>query len=169
MTQDIIYVVGGLLAAGELGRQAYRRFAAPPVKVARPVDLDAFRNLMDPVQEAFLRQRLPAGEFREVRKRRMYAALAYLEGVRENAAALQNIGKQARLSAVPEMVEAGRQLEQTAVSLRAYVFRLKPRIWAGLLLPGVEISSAAVADRYQDLCGMAGRLRRLSPRGATAS
>ncbi len=38
-----------------------------------PIDLEAFRNLTDPAETAYLRHRLPASEFRTVQRARLRA------------------------------------------------------------------------------------------------
>ena len=37
----------------------------------QPIDVEAFRNLVDPAEDDYLRRRLPAGEFRHVRRERL--------------------------------------------------------------------------------------------------
>src|SRR5438874_8078651 len=59
----------------------------------RPIDLPAFRNLLDPAEEHFLRQRLSAKDFKEVNELRMRAALEYLGRVAHNASLLLQLGE----------------------------------------------------------------------------
>src|ERR1700690_1536060 len=54
----------------------------------RPVDLDAFRNLVDPGEEDFLRSSLLPPQFRAVQRERMRAALEYVRNTGHNAAYL---------------------------------------------------------------------------------
>src|SRR5262249_37055772 len=44
----------------------------------RPIDVNAFRNLIDEREEQFLRKRLPAGLFRSIHRERMFAAAEYV-------------------------------------------------------------------------------------------
>lgn len=76
----------------------------------RPVDIDAFRNLIDPAEEEFLRENLPAGEFRAVQRERLRAAVEYVSCAAHNAAILVRLGESARLNLDPKISEAGQQL-----------------------------------------------------------
>src|SRR5690349_24874411 len=59
------------------------------------IDLDAFRNLVDPSETAYLRDRLPAPEFRRVQRARLRAMASYVHAAGRNAAALMRIGQSA--------------------------------------------------------------------------
>ena len=43
----------------------------------RSLDIEAFRNLVDPAEEAFLRDNLSPRKFRAIKRQRMWAALIY--------------------------------------------------------------------------------------------
>jgi hypothetical protein len=126
-----------------------------------PVDLVAFRNLMDPSEEEYLRQSLSPAMFRAVQRRRLLAAVDYIACVKNNASALLTIGEAARLSSDPQVAVAGRQLVDEALQLRLYAFAVIAKFYVAVLLPGLKISPAAVADRYQNVAGIVGTLRRL--------
>jgi hypothetical protein len=126
-----------------------------------PVDLAAFRNLMDPCEEEYLRQSLSPATFRAVQRRRLLAAVDYITCVKNNASALLTIGETARLSSDPQVAVAGQQLVDEALQLRLYAFAVMGKFYLAVLLPGLKISPAAVADRYQNVAGIVGTLRRL--------
>jgi len=100
----------------------------------RPVDIEAFRNLIDPAEEDFLRENLPASEFLAIQKERLYAAMEYVSCAAHNAAVLVRLGEAARLSLDPKIAEAGRQL------------------------PGAHLSAGRLVDNYQHLSSLAGQL-----------
>src|SRR5690349_21886050 len=58
----------------------------------QPVDLLAFRNLISPLEEQYLREHLARSEFRSVQRQRLLAAIAYLDCVSNNAAVLLRLG-----------------------------------------------------------------------------
>ena len=58
----------------------------------QPIDVDAFRNLIDPAEDEYLRRRLPASEFRLVRRQRLRAMAMYVQMAGRNAAALVLMG-----------------------------------------------------------------------------
>src|SRR2546429_8367388 len=76
----------------------------------RPVDIDAFRNLIDPAEEEFLRENLPAGEFRVIQRERLRAAVEYVSCAAHNAAILVRLGESARLNLDPKIAEAGQRI-----------------------------------------------------------
>src|SRR4029077_2844786 len=61
------------------------------------VDLEAFRILLDPAEEKYLRQSLTRREFRHFQKRRLELALRSLELVGKNAAMLLKLGQLAKV------------------------------------------------------------------------
>jgi hypothetical protein len=124
----------------------------------QPVDLLAFRNLTDPAEEQYLRDHLPAREFRVVQRKRLWAAIAYLDGVAANAALLLRLGEAARRSANPQIAEAGLLLVNNALRVRLYAISAQVRFYAAILLPGMRISPAAVSALYEQLTGTASRL-----------
>jgi hypothetical protein len=124
----------------------------------RPVDIDAFRNLIDPAEEDFLRENLPGGEFRAIQRERLRAALEYVGCAAHNAAILVRLGEAARLSLDPKIAEAGQQLLDTALRLRLYALLATMRLYLGIALPGAHLSAGRLVDNYQHLSSLAGHL-----------
>ena len=54
----------------------------------QPIDVAAFRNLVDPAEHDYLRRRLPPSEFRVVQRKRLRATAAYVLVAGRNAAVL---------------------------------------------------------------------------------
>lgn len=130
----------------------------------RPVDILAFRNLVDPDEESYLRERLPDKEFRAVQRERMQAAIAYVQCVTSNAALLLRVGEAARESADPEVAHAGRELVDSALRLRILALSAGMRLRARLVMPGLQVSPVAVSNSYERMTGLVGRLGRLQHR-----
>ena len=130
---------------------------APPVE---PIDVEAFRNLMDASENAYLQRQLPAPEFRRVQRERLRAAAAYVRAAGRNAAVLITIG-QAALAGDPRTAEAARQLVDTALLLRRNAAFALLRIYIGLAWPTVGVSAAPVLLGYERLSGHAMLLGRL--------
>ncbi|HVO64308.1 MAG TPA: hypothetical protein VMT53_25535 [Terriglobales bacterium] len=124
----------------------------------QPVDLLAFRNLTSPREEHYLREHLPAREFRSVQRERLLAAMAYLNCVSENAAVLLCLGEAARRSPNPQIAEAGLLLVNNALRVRLYAMSARTGFYVAFLFPGLRLSPAAVSDLYQELAGTASRL-----------
>jgi hypothetical protein len=124
----------------------------------KPVDIEAFRNLIDPAEEAFLRENLPVKEFRAVQRERLRAELEYVACAAHNAAILVRLGEAARLSLEPKIAEAGQQLLDTALRLRLYALLATMKLYLGIALPGSHLSAGRLVDNYQHLSSLAGQL-----------
>ena len=127
----------------------------------RSVDLVAFRNLVDPDEESYLREHLPRGEFRAIQRERLRAALDYVQCVAANAAVLLRVGEAARRSQDPQIATTGQDLVDTALQLRVYALLAQGRLYVGILIPGLRISPVRISDSYEHLAGALGRLGRL--------
>jgi hypothetical protein len=124
----------------------------------RPVDLEAFRNLVDWREEDFLRASLPRREFRAVQRERMRAALEYIRNAAYNAAFLLRLGEAATQSKDPRIAQAGRQLIDRALRLRAYALLSSALLHVRLMFPGTRLSYGKLADNYQNLGALASQL-----------
>ena len=127
----------------------------------RPVDLESFQNLTDPAEEAFLRDNLPAREFRGIQRQRLWAALEYVGGVSHNAGVLLQIGQAARRSSDKRIAEAGRSLVDEALRLRLFSTLAMGKLSLQLVFPATAWQTAGLADRYQQLREEAVQLGRL--------
>ncbi|MBA3915755.1 MAG: hypothetical protein H0X25_18260 [Acidobacteriales bacterium] len=124
----------------------------------RPVDLEAFRNLVDPDEERFLRSRLSGSDFRRVQRERLRAAVEYISGAAENAAVLLRLGEAAAAHPDPNIAAAGAQLIDNALRLRLYALFAVSKLYVRIVIPGANLSPGSLADQYQNLSGIAGRL-----------
>jgi hypothetical protein len=124
----------------------------------RPVDIDAFRNLMEPKEDDFLRACLRPREFRAIQRERTRSALDYIRNTTHNAAYLLRLGEAAARSADPRIALAGRQLVDSALRLRAYTLLTRAQLYLRMALPGTRFSYGKIADKYQHLSGLAGQL-----------
>jgi hypothetical protein len=166
MMVPLLVVVGALGALLFLLRVARGQSAAVenleelPSRT-HPVDLAAFRNLIDETEEEYLRARLPAREFRRLQRERMRAALEYVARAAHNAAILVRLGEAARRSPDPAIAQAAQELVDNALRLRLYALLAEIKLWTRLLLPGARLSSAPLLDRYQGLTDAVARLSRV--------
>jgi len=124
----------------------------------RPVDLDAFRNLVDPQEEEFLSESLSPGEFRIVQKERLRAAAEYVVSTAHNAAVLLRLGEAAMRSPDPQIAAAGRRLVENAVRLRLYAVLCVAKLRVRIAIPGMPLSVGRLVDSYQRLSGIAAQL-----------
>src|SRR5215813_8814 len=127
----------------------------------RAVDLEAFRNLVDPVEAQYLREHLPPREFRAIQRQRMRAALDYVAGVSHNAAILLQVGHGARASTDPRIAKAGRQLVDEAVRLRLYSIVAEAKLCTRIAFAGGGRDSLGIVESYQTMSHRAALLGRL--------
>lgn len=124
----------------------------------RPVDLEAFRNLVDPREEDFLRAILLPREFRAIQRERLRAVLEYIQNTAHNAAFLLRLGEAATRSADPHIAQAGRQLIDSALRLRVYALLSQAVLYVRVVFPGTRLSYGKLADNYQHLRALARQL-----------
>lgn len=164
----VILVAGALLL---LARAARGQGAVGIVTVVdlqgrtTAIDLAAFRNLISPQEEDYLRHNLPPPEFRRIQKERMRAAAAYIHQALQNAAVLLRLGEAAQRSADPQLASAGSTLVDTAIRLRLYAFFVLLKLYLNIAFPGLQLSSLAVVDRYERLTDAMARFTRLQQPG----
>ena len=126
----------------------------------RPIDVEAFRNLVDPAEDDYLRRRLPAAEFRLVRRERLRAMAAYVQTAGRNAAVLVRIG-QAAMTGDAQTAEAARRLVDSALLLRRNAAFALVRINIALAWPNSGLAAVPVLHGYERLNGAAMLLGRL--------
>ena len=127
----------------------------------KPIDIEAFRNLADPAEDEYLRRRLPAGEFRKVRRVRLRAMSAYVRTAGRNATVLIQIGQAGLESSDARAAEAARQLVDQALLLRRNAGFALMRIQVELVWPSAAGLSSGVLGRYEQVNGCALLLSRL--------
>jgi len=124
----------------------------------RPVDIESFRNLIDPAEEEYLRMNLSAQNFRMVQRERLCAALEYIQSASQNAAVLLRLGEAARKSPDPKVAFAAEQLVSSALRLRLFALMAQPKLYLAILIPGAHLSPSHLIEGYQQLSGLARQL-----------
>jgi hypothetical protein len=127
----------------------------------QPIDIEAFRNLIDPAEDDYLRRRLSASEFRMVRRERLRATAAYVQTAARNAAILVSIGQTALAAGDAPSVEAARQLVDSALLLRRNATLALLRIYLAQAWPNSGLAAASILRGYEQLNGSAMLLGRL--------
>jgi hypothetical protein len=127
----------------------------------QPIDVEAFRNLVDPAEDAYLRRRLPAGEFRLVRRQRLRAMAAYVQTAGRNATILVRMGQDALTAGDAQTAEAARRLVDNALLLRSNATFALLRIYIALAWPSSGGMAEPVLRGYEQLNGTAMLLGRL--------
>jgi len=166
MNLAIVIVIAAALALGIILRLAVtqslqaRRSTDLAVSI-RPIDIEAFRNLINPAEDEYLRCRLPANHFRGVRRERLRAMAAYVHVAASNAAALVRVGEAALASGDARVAEAAQQLVNDALLLRRNTTVALARIYLALAWPNSGFAAVRVVERYERVSGTAMLLGRL--------
>jgi hypothetical protein len=164
MTLAIILVVGAalglILILGVTVSRGLQRAGRDRQQI-QPIDVEAFRNLVDPAEDEYLRRRLPASEFRRVQRERLRATAAYIQVAGRNAAVLAVIGQEALASGNAATAEAARQLIDNALLLRRNASFALLRIYLALAWPRSNRTASGVLRGYERLNGCAMLLGRL--------
>jgi hypothetical protein len=147
----IAFVALGFLITLAKGRASASKVLENPTEHIRAVDLEAFRNLVDPDEEDFLRANLPSSEFRRIQRERLRAAVEYVSCAAQNAAVLLRLADAGRRSSDPATAEAAEKLVQNALRLRLYALQAIPRLYLGMILPGARIPPVGIAERYEQM------------------
>jgi hypothetical protein len=159
MTVTFILVLAALLALWFLirlakGQSWAARREPDTCGEIRPVDVEAFRNLIDPAEAQFLRFNLPPPEFRKVQRERLRAAVEYISCAADNAKVVMRMGEAARHSPEPSVAEAGEKLVNTAIQLRAYAFQATLKLYLRMVFPEAQFAPVGLAENYERMTGL---------------
>jgi hypothetical protein len=164
MNLAIVLVVVAAVALGIILRLAATRSLQVNSGLAatiHPIDIQAFRNLINPAEDDYLRRRLPPPQFRVVRRERLRAIAAYVQVAASNATVLVRVGEGALASHDPRIAGAAQQLVNDALMLRRNTTVAMARIYLALAWPNSGFAVVRVVDRYEQLNGAAMLLGRL--------
>ncbi len=101
------------------------------------VNMEAFRALIDPKAEAYLRSTLPPDEFRKRQRERIRLAYECVRNIAANALRLVSVGERARNSSDPEVARAGRELVSLAFQTRINAFVAQCYLLLKWIVPGM--------------------------------
>jgi len=166
MNLAIVLVIAAVLALSVILRLAVARSlqAKENTNLAvaiRPIDIEAFRNLIDPAEDDYLRRGLSPAQFRVVRRERLRAMAAYVNVAASNASVLVRAGEAALASGDPRVAGAAHQLVNDALLLRRNATVALARIYLALAWPNSGFAAVGVVNRYEQLSGAAMLLGRL--------
>ena len=135
------------------------------VQAFRSLDIEAFRNLVDSGEEAFLRNNLSPKKFREIKRQRAWAAFIYAREAGRAAAALAKIGQAAQQSSDPEIAASGIPVTENAFRLRLQTIGACLHLLTEVVLPDLgSPSRPPLVDQYERAAETLLRLGRFSSR-----
>ena len=120
------------------------------ISMIRSIDIEAFRNLVDPAEGEFLRCALSPKEFRTIKRERAWAALAYVRCAGRAAVLFASAGQAAQRSSDPQIAESGMQIAHSALRLRLYSLQASLRLLSQAVLPGNSNQPlSSLIDEYE--------------------
>jgi len=160
MTFALILVVAAVLSLVCIFSIALSRSlqVTGEVRLARriqPIDVEAFRNLVDSAEDDYLRRRLSPSQFRVVQRERLRAMATYVQVAGRNAAILVSMGQGATSAPDPHTAEAARQLVNDALLLRRNAAFALLKIYSAMAWPKSGLAATPVLRGYERLNGSA--------------
>jgi cell division protein FtsL len=141
MSATLLFVLVALALLVVFATLATRRTKDFPdvdqaVTAMQSLDIEAFRNLVDPEEEAFLRASLPPQEFRRIKRERARAALAYVKALSYASLRFARFGDAAQRSPDPAIAASGRQIANCAIYLRLRALDASVHLILSTIFPG---------------------------------
>jgi len=143
MTTTLLFVATAILLLITFATFALRRSRelpepGPAVTAIQSLDIEAFRNLVDPAEEAYLRRNLPPNEFKKIKRERIKAAFAYVHALSKASLDLARFGGEAQQSSDAALVASGRQIANSAIHLRLRVMDANLRLTLAVVFPAFD-------------------------------
>jgi hypothetical protein len=159
----VAFVALGILVYVATRSRTRRVSAEEAAQAFRSLDIEAFRNLVDSDEEAFLRDNLPPNRFREIQRKRAWAALIYAWEAGKAATALARVGHAAQRSSDPEIAASGVQVAESAFRLRLQSMGACLQLLTEVAFPDLQTRSVPpLVDQYERTSETLFRLARFS-------
>jgi hypothetical protein len=122
------------------------------------LDMEAFRNLVDPEEDAFLQSSLPIDQFRAIKRERAWAALAYARALSQVALEFSRFGHALRHSPDPSLADLGREVASGAIHLRILALKATGRLFIAATFPKLpQRSPRSLFEQYGRSTGLLAR------------
>ncbi|HEY7404448.1 MAG TPA: hypothetical protein VIB39_13055 [Candidatus Angelobacter sp.] len=153
-----VIVIALALCAVVLFYMAVRSRRKQAGQSVRPVDLTAFRTLMDRDDELFLRRRLSRSKFSHLKRQRIRVTFRYVARIAANASTVMNIGEAERLNPAPEVASVAAQVMELAAQIRLQCLLAMSKLMLEYALPSLQLTPGMLAPKYQSLRDSVSRL-----------
>ena len=143
MTTTLLFVLIAFVLLLSFAYLATRRTKDLPdvdqaLTALRSLDIEAFRNLVDPEEDAFLRARLPVPEFKKIKRERARVALAYVRALSSVSLQFARFGDAARRSPDPAIAASGKQIADSAIYLRLRALDAGAQLMVSAAFPSLD-------------------------------
>lgn len=122
------------------------------------ISFEAFRSLLDPEEEQFLRRTLPSPAFRRLQRKRLALAMKYVRRINENAGMLMQLAGAAKDTA--QFPEAWDELIAKAIAIRLKAGTAQLLLATKWLFPNANVRLNGRMPRYEDMAAMLVGLKR---------
>jgi hypothetical protein len=156
-----LIVIALALCAIALFYMAFRSRRKHANQAVRPVDLKAFRTLMDRDDELFLKAHLSGFRFSLLKRRRIAVTMRYVGRIANNVSIVMRAGAAARLSPDPEVARTAAQITELASQVRLQCLLALAKLSLELALPSLQLKPLVLAPEYQKLRENISRLGEL--------
>jgi hypothetical protein len=160
MSTTIIFVLIAFVLLVFFAALATRRTKDLPdlnrtITAIRTLDMEAFRNLVDPEEDEFLRASLPARKFRSVKRERSRTALVYVKELSKVSLQFARFGEAAQRSPDPVTVAWGKQMANSAIYLRLRALDASAQLILSATFPGLHPRSLnSLLKQYDRATGL---------------
>lgn len=143
MTTTLLFILIAFVLLLSFAYLANRRTKDLPevdraLAAIRALDIEAFRNLVDPEEESFLRARLPVAEFKKIKRERARVALAYVRALSSVSLQFARFGDAARRSPDPAIAASGKQIADSAIYLRLRALDAGAQLMLSAVFPSLD-------------------------------
>ena len=117
----------------------------------QPIDICAFRNLIDDGEREYLRNHLFPPDFRGVHRERMLAATEYVWCAFRNSGILIQLGEASRNATDPAVAATAASLVENATRLRLDAMQTLPKIYLSMVFPGLTWTAQDLPEGFDKL------------------
>src|SRR5437879_6086010 len=115
------------------------------------VDMEAFSNLSDPLEERYLQQNLPAAEFRRIQRQRVIVMWEYLSRLAENTKLMVQAGQIVQHASAGDAAVKARQFVSSAMQTRMLIFMAEASLAVKFVLPATTDPVQSLVRKYENL------------------
>jgi hypothetical protein len=126
------------------------RLASEPMAL----DIAAFRNLVDPAEEEFLRVNLTRELFRTIQRQRLRAAVEYVQCAAGQARMLVRMADATRNERTGELPQISEELVAAAIRLRALSLLVLLSLYLRIVFPELRMPLIEMPAIYEHVVGL---------------
>jgi hypothetical protein len=124
----------------------------------QPLDVAAFRALMDREDELFLRKNLSVAAFFRIKRQRIRLSARYIFRIAVNAAIVMRLTIAARMTQDPEIMRAASQVSELATQIFFQCLLAFARLGVEFAFPWLQFTPTTLLQQYQSLWENVSRL-----------